>query len=76
MTRNVISYTLIIFVFVFKPFCAALSSEEQLIEAGCKKKDWNKDGEYLDKETNKTYDWVASGELLENGACLVKGYQP
>ena len=55
---------------------AAPSKEEQLVEAGCKKKHWNQDGKLWDETLNKTFDWVASGELLERGACLEEGYQP
>ena len=49
--------------------------DKPLIEAGCKKKIWNENGEYMDDEQNKTFDWVASGKLLEKGACLKDGYR-
>ena len=54
---------------------AISSKDKPLIEAGCKKKKWNENGEHLDNNENKTFDWVASGKLLENGACLEDGYR-
>ena len=54
---------------------AISSKDKPLIEAGCKKKKWDENGEYLDKDENKTFDWVASGKLLEKGACLEDGYR-
>ena len=54
----------------------ALSSKyEPLIEAGCKKKDWNENGKFWDEAKNKSFDWIASGKLLEKGACLEEGYR-
>ena len=56
---------------------AISSKDKPLIEAGCKKKEWNENGKYLDNELNKTFDWVVSGKskLLEKGACLEDGYR-
>ena len=54
---------------------AISSKDKPLIEAGCKKKQWNENGAYLDDDQNKTFDWVASGKLLEKGACLEDGYR-
>ena len=54
---------------------AISSKDKSLIEAGCKKKDWNENGAYLDKAENKTFNWVANGKLLEKGACLEAGYR-
>ena len=54
---------------------AISSKDKPLIEAGCKNKNWSENGKYLDKDENKTFDWVASGKLLEKGACLEDGYR-
>ena len=54
---------------------AISSKDKSLIEAGCKKKDWNENGAFLDKAENKTFNWVANGKLLEKGACLEAGYR-
>ena len=57
------------------PLNAISSKDKPLIEAGCKHKNWSENGKYLDKDENKTFDWVASGKLLEKGACLEDGYR-
>ena len=42
------------------------NESEILLEAGCKEKEW------INKER---YQWVASGVLLEKGACVIKNYR-
>ena len=42
------------------------NESELLLEAGCKEKEW------INK---KRYQWIASGTLLEKGACVTKNYR-
>lgn len=63
------------FMLYIAPLNALSSQDKPLIEAGCKKKKWTENGAYLDNDQNKTFDWVASGTLLETGACLQDGYR-
>ena len=42
------------------------NESELVLEAGCKDKEW------INK---KRYQWIASGKLLEKGACVIKNYR-
>ena len=75
MNFHLISLIILYSLLNIRSLDAVSSKDKPLIEAGCKKKKWNENGEYLDNDENKTFDWVASGTLLEKGACLEDGYR-
>lgn len=62
-------------IFEIKYLSAISSKDEPLIDAGCKKKEWNEGGKHWDEDEGKAYNWAGSGKLLEKGACLEEGYR-
>ena len=54
---------------------ATSTTDDLLINAGCKKKVYGGQSGLWDPMEQKHYHWIASGKLLERGVCLEDGYR-
>ena len=72
---NTVSLAIFIIAFGQHIFIVNSSKKYLLIEAGCKKQEWDDQGRLWDENKKKNYTWVGKGKLLEKGACLEEDYR-